>query len=96
MTRVAVDALTLNRSNELVGELFGTEIANTSVGFVCKDLVGYCLHEVSLSEARGSINEKRVIDLAGCPGDRVCGSGGQLVGLADHELVKRIPIIQWR
>ena len=59
-----------------------------------EDVVGDRLHEVGLAEPGVAVDEERVVDLAGRLGDGVGGGGGELVRLADDEVVERVALAQ--
>ncbi len=84
----------LDGVDDVVEELLGGDICDPDGGVALQDPVGDGLHQVGLSEAGGAIDEERVIRLARRFGDRRGGRGGELVGLADDEMVESISIIQ--
>jgi hypothetical protein len=52
------------------------------------------VQEVSLAEAGRRVDEERVVGLAGKLGDRQGGSVGQLIALADDELLEAVPRVE--
>ena len=52
------------------------------------------LHEVGLAEAGRTVDEERVVLLPGRFGDGVRGGGGELVRLADDEVIEGVAVVQ--
>ena len=80
--------------DHVVQELFGGDICDPHRRIALQDAVGNGLHEVGLAEPGCPVDEERVVRLARGLGDRGGGRSSELVGLADHEMAKRVPIIQ--
>ena len=86
MVRFWIDA------DELVGELLGADERDAGFRLSLDDLMGDRLHQVRLAESGVAVDEERVVDLPGRLGDGVGGGGGELVRLADDEVVERVSI----
>ena len=86
----------LDGGDELVGELLGADVREAERRGAAQQLVGDGLHEVRLAESGVAVDEERVVDLAGRLGGGLSGGGGDVVGLADDELVERVARVKWR
>src|SRR6185503_18253863 len=82
----------LDRGDELVGELLGSDEGDACLGLPLNNVVTDRLHEVRFAEAGVAVNEKGVVDLAWRLCDGVRGGGGQLVRFPDDEVVERVTI----
>src|SRR5262249_14792507 len=85
----------LDRRDQLVGELLGTDEGDSRFWLPEPDLVGDCLHEVCLAEAGVAVDEEGVVDFSGGLSHCMRGGSCQLVGLADDEVLERVSIAQW-
>jgi len=91
-TTELVRGAVLNRGDELVGELLGADEGDAGVGLPLEELVRDGLHEVGLADPGIAIDEQRVVDARRRLGNRVRRSGGELVGLSDHEIAECVSI----
>ena len=84
----------LDGADHLVGELLGADEGDADLRLALQHRVGDGLHQVRLAESRVAVDEERVVDLARGLGYGVRRCGGELVRLADHEVVERVAIAQ--
>jgi hypothetical protein len=84
----------VNTLDHLVDELLGTHVEHPGFRVAFNNDVSDGLHQVGLAQPGSSIDEERVIGLAGRLGGGVRRSGGELVGLADDEGVEGIPLVE--
>ena len=88
----ALHVLDAQRRDEAVHELLGGEVDDAGVGVGLPHLPGDRLHEVGLAEADAAVEEQRVegdrAALGHALGDAARGGVGELVRLADDEVVE--------
>src|SRR5260370_12515288 len=68
-----------NRRDHVICELLGTDVHDPTVRVSTQDLMGYRLHQVGLSEPRGTVNEERIVGLPGCLGYGCRSGRGQFI-----------------
>ena len=84
-----VDAVVVERADEVVGERLDRRVADGQPVAVGRDVVGDRVQEVRLAEPGRAADEQRVVGERRHLGDRQRGAVGEPVGVADHELVER-------
>src|SRR5688572_12521379 len=82
----------LNGGDQLIRELLGAEVRDTTSGLIPEDFMCDGLHEMGLAEPSFAVDEEGVVDLAGCLGDRVCRGCRELIRLPDHEVVEYVSL----
>jgi len=84
----------LDAFDDLVDELLRPHVQEPHVGIALQDGVRDRLHQVRLAEARGAVDEQRVV---GAPRGFRHGVGRgrrQLVRFADDERLERVPLVE--
>jgi hypothetical protein len=84
----------LERADEVVGEGLDGRVADGQPAAVLGDVVGDRVQEVGLAEPGRPADEERVVGEPGHLGHGQRGTVGEPVGVADHELVERVPRVQ--
>ena len=84
------------RADELVHELFGGKVDHTPAGGALADIPGQGMHEMGLAEPHPAIEKQRIKGHLVGFRHAAGGGEGQLVGLADDEIGKRIIGIERR
>ena len=82
------------RAHELVHEFFGRQIDDPALGIAGANFPSNGMHQVGLAKAHGPIKEQRIEWHAAGFGDAPGGGVGQLVRLADHEVLEGEPSVQ--
>lgn len=80
--------------DDVVGELLGGDVGDARLWGADEDLVRDRLHEMRLPEPGGAVEEERVIGLPGGLGHSHRRRRGKVIGLADYEGLKGVPLIQ--
>ena len=77
-----------------VGEFFRGEVGDLGLGVALEDAVPDGVHQVGLAEAGGAVEEEGVVGLRGRLGDGKGGGMGELVILADDEVLEGVARIE--
>ena len=78
----------LQGGEELVGEGLDRRVADAEPAAVGEDVVADRVQQVGLADARRSVDEERVVGVAGELGHGQGGGVGEAVGVADDELLE--------
>ena len=78
-----------HRIDKLVEEVFAGRIQNALFGGFLRDIIGDCLHEVSLSEPRFPVDKEGIKALAGVFGDRFRGGVYEFIRRTDDKGIER-------
>ena len=76
--------------DELVGQMLGGGQKHVGHGVFVLDEVADGVHQMGLAQSRVAVDEQRVVHVAGLLGHRQRRGVGQIVGLADDEVLKLI------
>lgn len=83
------DALVAEALHVLLGEVFGSQVADSLCGVFFQDVVTDRLEQMGLAQAGGAVNEKRIVlGAVGVAGYRQGGVECQLGLVARHEVFK--------
>src|SRR3981081_66515 len=72
-------------ADHLIGELLRGEVDNPLAWKPAVDLMADCVHQVRLAETHTSVQEQRVVAVAGSFSDSLRGRMGELRVVTDHE-----------
>ena len=75
---------------EFVDERFSCRVENARFWLLADDFVADGLHKVGFTEASATVEEERIVLLAGVVSDRSRGGIGEVVARADDEVVEGI------
>jgi len=76
--------------HKLIGEILALNVKNVAVGIGDYKLICYSVKKVSFSQARGTVNEERVIEVAGIVGYCLAGIVGKTVSITYYKVFKGI------
>ena len=84
------NAASLEGLNEIVGEGLGRDVGDASLRVGGVDRVGDRVHQVGLTETGRTVDEERVVVVAGFLGNGERSTVGHLVFRTDDEIIKRV------